>query len=122
MSGSASHLLLDGLEAWSPAIEIPAHLVGLLAMLTLAAVLGRRRLVCRWHGPAPSVVRSPVLYWTAVVAVAAPGLAVVPFLPAAALPHTTGVRVLTAVATGLLAAAAVTGRGAPGHRLTATGG
>jgi hypothetical protein len=48
-----------------------------------------------------------------VVAVALPGLAVTPFLPAAFLPHTTGVRVLTALAAGLLAAAAVTGRRRP---------
>jgi hypothetical protein len=108
--GAASHLLLDGLEAWVPAIEYPAHLVGLIAMVALAAVIGRRRLVHRWHGEAPPVARRPVRFWSVVAAVALPGLAVVPFLPAAFLPHTTGVRVLTALAAGLLAAAAVTGR------------
>jgi hypothetical protein len=107
--GAASHLLLDGLEAWVPAIEYPAHLVGLIAMVALAAVIGRRRLVHRWHGEAPPVARRPVRFWSVVAAVALPGLAVVPFLPAAFLPHTTGVRVLTALAAGLLAAA-VTGR------------
>jgi hypothetical protein len=108
--GAASHLLLDGLEAWVPAIEYPAHLVGLVAMPALAAVIGRRRLVHRWHGPAPAAPRHPGLFWSVVGAVALPGLAVVPFLPAAFLPHTTGVRVLTALAVALLAAAAVTGR------------
>jgi hypothetical protein len=111
--GAASHLVLDGLEAWFPAIEYPAHLVGLVVMTALAVVIGRRRLVRRWHGEAPGVLRQPVRFWSVVVAVALPGLAVTPFLPAAFLPHTTGVRVLTALAAGLLAAAAVTGRRRP---------
>ncbi|WP_433789612.1 DUF4184 family protein [Actinoplanes sp. CA-252034] len=113
--GAASHLVLDGLEAWYPDIEYPAHIVGLAAMAMIAAIIGRGRLLRRWHGDPPPADRHPVRFWSVVAAVAVPLLAVVPFLPAAFLPHTTGVRVLTALALGLLAAAAIVGgrRAAP---------
>ncbi|SFF64500.1 protein of unknown function [Actinoplanes philippinensis] len=107
--GAASHLVLDGLEAWYPGIEIPAHIVGLAAMALIAAIIGRGRLLRRWHGDPPPVTRRPALFWSVAAAVAAPLLAVTPFLPAAFLPHTTGVRVLTALSLGLLAAAAAVG-------------
>ncbi|MFC4066282.1 DUF4184 family protein [Actinoplanes subglobosus] len=107
--GAASHLVLDGLEAWFPAIEYPAHLVGLAAMAAIMAVIGRRRLLLRWHGEPPHRAPDPVRFWSVAAAVAIPLLAVTPFLPAAFLPHTTGVRVITALSVGLLAAAAVAG-------------
>ena len=105
--GAASHLVLDGLEAWVPAIEHPGHVVGALAMGGLAAVIGRRRLVRRWHGEAPAYERRRGLFWGVAAIVALPGIAVTPLLPAAALLHTSGVRVLTSLAVGLLVAAAV---------------
>jgi hypothetical protein len=105
--GAASHLVLDGLEALVPAAEYPGHIVGALAMLALAAVIGRRRLVRRWHGEAPQQERRPGRFWAVTVAVALPGIAVTPLLPAAFLLHTSGVRVLTSLAVGLLVAAAV---------------
>ncbi|GIF41870.1 hypothetical protein Axi01nite_61810 [Actinoplanes xinjiangensis] len=113
--GAGSHLVLDGLEAWFPAIEYPAHLVGLAVMAAIAAVIGRRRLLVQWHGAAPFASRQPVRFWSVVAAVAVPLLAVTPFLPAASLPHTTGVRVLTALALGLLTAALVIGGRRPAH-------
>ncbi|SDS64406.1 DUF4184 family protein [Actinoplanes derwentensis] len=105
--GAASHVLLDDLEQAVPFLEIPAHLAGLAGMLALAAVIGRRRLIHRWHGEAPTVPRQPARFWFTAVAVTSPLVAVIPFLPAAFLPHTTGVRLLAALALGLLAGAAV---------------
>lgn len=105
--GAASHLVLDGLEGLVPAAERPGHVVGALAMLALAALIGRRRLVRRWHGEAPGYGRRPGRFWSVAAAVAVPGIAITPLLPAAFLLHTSGVRVLTALAAGLLVAAAV---------------
>lgn len=108
--GAASHILLDDLEQAIPVLEIPAHLAGLAAMPALVLVIGRRRLIHRWHGEAPERPRHPVRFWSTTAAVALPLLAVIPFLPAAFLPHTSGVRVLTALALGLLTAAATAAR------------
>jgi hypothetical protein len=104
--GAASHIVLDEVEQGVTAAEFVFHVVGVVAILVVGLHLGRRRLVRRWHGPAPAVRRRPALFWTVAGAVALPAAAVTPFLPAAFLPHTTGARLLTAVAAGLLAAAA----------------
>jgi hypothetical protein len=104
--GPASHLLLDGAEALFPAIEYPAHAVGAIIMLTFVLLIGKRRLVRHWHGAAPRLVPHPARFWLVAAVAALPGLAVTPFLPAAFLLHTTGARVLTALAVGLLVAAA----------------
>jgi hypothetical protein len=105
--GAASHLVLDGVEQRFPDLEIPGHLLGAIAIVGLGLVIGRDRLVRRWHGDPPPVARRPGLFWTVTGVVALPGIAVTPFLPAAFLLHTSGVRVLTALAAGLLAAALV---------------
>jgi hypothetical protein len=105
--GAASHLVLDGIEGLVPRAEYPGHLLGALALLALAWAVGRRRLVRRWHGAAPRCERRPARFWSVTALVALPGLVVTPLLPAAFLPHTSGVRVLTSLAVGLLVAAAV---------------
>ncbi|REF98998.1 uncharacterized protein DUF4184 [Asanoa ferruginea] len=112
--GAASHLVLDAVEQRFPVLEQPGYLLGAIAIVGLGIVIGRGRLVRRWHGDPPSVVRRPGLFWTVTAVVALPGIAVSPFLPAAFLFHTTGVRVLTALAAGLLAAALVCTHG-PGR-------
>ncbi|GIF69226.1 hypothetical protein Ais01nite_72610 [Asanoa ishikariensis] len=106
--GAASHLVLDAGEQRFPALEYPGYLVGAIVMVWLALVIGRQRLVRRWHGDPPAAARRPALFWTVTAVVALPGIALTPFLPAAFLLHTSGVRVLTALAVGLLAAALVT--------------
>jgi hypothetical protein len=103
--GAASHLVLDAVEQRFPVLELPGHLAGAIAIVAFGLVIGRRRLVRQWHGDPPAVGARPGLFWTVAAVVALPGLAVTPFLPAAFLFHTTGVRVLTALAVGLLAAA-----------------
>jgi hypothetical protein len=60
----------------------------------------------------PARHRRPVRFWSVAGAVTLPAAALVPFLPAAHLPHTTGVRLLCAVAAGLLAASVAASMGA----------
>lgn len=106
--GAASHLLLDRIEQRIPPAEYLFHVVGVVGMVAVAAHIGRRRLVRRWHGPPAAVRPRPVVYWTVAAAVALPAMAVTPYLPAASLTHTTGSRLLCAIAAGLLAGAAAT--------------
>ena len=116
---AASHLVLDAAEKLVPAAELAGHIVGTLALLTFAMVIGRRRLVRRWHGDAPQCEPRPGRFWSVATAVTVLGVAVTPFLPGAFLLHTSGVRVLTAFAAGLLVAAAVSRQHAPGRAETA---
>lgn len=126
--GTASHVALDEIEQLDPVgqlaqvgqggtvIEYMFHLVGVVGMLVVGLHVGRRRLVRRWHGASPAVRRRPVLFWTVTSAVAAPMVAVTPFLPAAFLPHTTGARLLSAVGVGLLAGATAVGLATPARQ------
>ncbi|AEV84689.1 hypothetical protein ACWT_3666 [Actinoplanes sp. SE50] len=107
--GAASHLALDGLEKLMPAVELPGHAVGAVTMTVLLLVIGRRRLIRRWHGAPPVRERRPLLFWSVAAAVALPVLTVTPLLPGAGLLHTTGVRILSATALGLLLGAAAVG-------------
>jgi hypothetical protein len=102
--GTASHLALDRLESRFSALEIVLDVVGAMLMLTLAVHIGRRRLLRSWYGDPPAPRRRPVLFWCVAGAVTLPAAAATLFLPAAHLSHTTGVRLLCAVAAGLLAA------------------
>lgn len=102
--GAASHLALDRLEAIAPVSEYVMHVLGAAGLLTLVVAIGRGRLVRQWHGDPPPVRRRLWLFWTVAVAVTLVAAAAVPFLPAAALVHTSLVRLMCAVAAGLLAA------------------
>lgn len=102
--GAATHPVLDRLESRYSALEIVLDVVGALLMLALAISIGRRRLLRTWYGDPPPLPRRPVLFWSLAAAVALPAAVVTPFLPAAQLAHTTGVRLLCAVAAGLLVA------------------
>lgn len=104
--GAASHLVLDKVEQTVPVAEYVFHAVGVVAMFVLARHIGRRRLIRRWYGTPAAAAGRPAVFWTVTGAVALPAAAVTPFLPAAFLPHTTGARLLAAIAAGLLAGAA----------------
>lgn len=104
--GAASHLLLDDLEAQSPAIEWAGHVAGFLALPPMIVVVLRRRLLVRWHGSPPALPPRSRVFWPIVVAATMAGLALIPFLPGRILPHTSGVRALAAFGLGLLVAAA----------------
>lgn len=100
--GAASHLVLDQVETVLPATEYVMHVLGGAGLLTIAVQIGRRRLLRQCHGePPPRQVR-PVLFWAVAGGVTLPLAAAIPFLPAASLAHTTGVRLLCAVGVGLL--------------------
>jgi hypothetical protein len=99
---AASHLLLDRFEAVSPIAEHTMHVLGAAGLLAILLAIGRPRLLRLWHGEPPPVRARPVPFWTVAAGVTAPSVAVTPFLPAAALLHTTAVRLLCAVAAGLL--------------------
>jgi hypothetical protein len=95
----------DHLSAPSELAENVSHVVGAVAAGACFLHIGRHRLLLRWHGPAPAVPRRPALFWSTAALVFAAGTAVTPTLPGAFLPHTTGVRLLAAVALGLMAGA-----------------
>ncbi|HEY8453643.1 MAG: DUF4184 family protein [Micromonosporaceae bacterium] len=103
--GAGSHLVLDPVETRVAALDAVLDVAGAAVMLAIMVHVGRRRLIRAWYGDPPALRRRPVLFWGVAGAVALPAMAATPFLPAAHLPHTTGVRVLCAVAGGLLAAA-----------------
>ncbi|GIJ52712.1 hypothetical protein Vau01_002280 [Virgisporangium aurantiacum] len=104
--GAASHIVLDTVEQHVPMAEYVFHAVGIAAIIVVGLHIGRRRLVRHWYGTPPAVSARPRTFWMVAGAVALPAAAVTPFLPAAFLPHTTGARLLAAIAAGLLAGAA----------------
>ncbi len=108
--GASSHLALDWLEARVPAAEYPMHVAGIIGLLFLAAFVGRRRLLRQWHGDAP--VRRPRfgLFWSVAASVTLPAAAIAPMLPGSSLAHTTGTRLLCAIAAGLLVGSAAVAR------------
>jgi hypothetical protein len=103
--GAATHLAWDRLTAPATVLENASHLAGAIATGLCLLHIGRHRLLVRWHGPAPVVTRRPALFWSTAVLVCAAGVAITPALPGAFLPHTTGVRLISAVSLGLLAGA-----------------
>jgi hypothetical protein len=102
--GAASHLVLDRVEVGIPLTEYVMHVLGGAGLLAIAVQIGRRRLLRQCHGDPPARRRRPVLFWTVACGVTLPLAAATPFLPAASLAHTTGVRLLCAFGAGLLAA------------------
>jgi hypothetical protein len=108
--GGASHLVLDHFGDVNLATEYTLHAIGALVTLAVLLEIGRNRLIRRWRGPAPQVTRRPALFWGVAAGVIVTGAAVVPFLPAAFLAHTTGVRLIAVVAAALLAGAVVVPR------------
>lgn len=110
---AASHLVWDDL-ADQVTTEDASDVLGGLVTLALLIHIGRSGLLRRWHGDPPtSVPRRPALFWLGALAAAAAGVAVTPALPGAELSHTTGVRLLSALAIGLLAGSLAVRVGAP---------
>lgn len=105
--GGASHVLLDDVGDVTNAVESVFHVIGAAVTLAVLLEIGRHRLIRRWHGPAPRVARRPVLFWGTATAVFVTGSAVLPFLPAAFLMHTTGARLIAVITVAFLCGAAV---------------
>jgi hypothetical protein len=104
--GAASHLALDWFELRVPTAEYVMHVLGLIGLLVVAAHIGRHRLLRRWHGDPPVRRRRPGLFWSTAAVVTLPAMAMTPLLPGAFLAHTTGARLLCAIAAGLLVGSA----------------
>lgn len=60
----------DGWPWWLVAQQV-STVLGALVALVAAVVIGRRRLLPAWHGPAPAVPRTPWVFWPVAAAVAA---------------------------------------------------
>jgi hypothetical protein len=103
--GAASHLVTDRLFDPMDAGEWLAHLGGAAVTVAVCVEIGRRHLLRAWHGPAPVRSARPVLFWSVVVLVVLPGLAMLPLLPGAELVHTTGSRAIAVVVCAVLAGA-----------------
>jgi hypothetical protein len=105
--GAVSHVLVDAAEKPTGLLSQWALSILLIAGAIAGAVhIGRRRLIRAWHGPAARRHRRPGLFWATSALVTAALLALVPVLPGDRGPGVWGVRVICAVALGLLAAAA----------------
>ncbi len=105
---SASHLVWDRITEPVPVLDLASSAGGALAALALALHAGRSRLLRAWHGAPPVRPVRLWLFWGVAVAVTAAGAAAATRLPGAFLLHTTGARLILALAAGLLIAAAVT--------------
>jgi hypothetical protein len=93
---------------WWRIVHLLSEVVGVVVTVTVLVHIGRRRLLVRWHGPAPLIRARPLLFWpVAVVSAAVLGAA------SLALPGNDigvwviGSRWLGAVVLGILVAAAV---------------
>jgi hypothetical protein len=105
---AATHQAWDRLTEHAPLFDWASTVLGALATLALARHIGRRGLLRAWHGEPPSAPARPLLFWAAAASVTAAGALVATRLPGAFLPHTTGTRLIGALALGLIAGAGAT--------------
>ncbi|NYF58594.1 DUF4184 family protein [Micromonospora purpureochromogenes] len=105
---AATHQAWDRLTEHTMVWDWASTVLGALAALALAVHVGRRRLLREWHGEPPGAPARPRLFWTVAASVTAAGALVASRLPGAFLPHTTGARLIGALALGLVAGAAAT--------------
>ncbi|MEO3930408.1 DUF4184 family protein [Micromonosporaceae bacterium B7E4] len=90
---------------WWDLLSTASDLFGLVAAAALAVHIGRSRLLRRWYGPPPSIVRRPVRFWSTVALFSTLGLALLPVQPVR-LPADQAVRVLLIAVVAFLAGAA----------------
>ncbi|MEH1163891.1 DUF4184 family protein [Micromonospora sp. CPCC 205539] len=102
---AATHQVWDQVTNRVPVWDWASTVFGLVGAVALAAHIGRRRLLRSWHGDPPGLPARPRLFWSVVTVTVAVGGLVAAHLPGAFLPHTSGARLIGAVALGLLAAA-----------------
>lgn len=65
---------------WWTALHLAGSALGAAAWLAVTVHIGRKRLLVRWHGPAPEVPTRPRLFWGTVVGVSLGSLAAVSVL------------------------------------------
>jgi hypothetical protein len=101
--------------AWWSVSDLPSSVVGGVVAVALTVRIGRW-LDLSDEARLPALPIRPRAFWTAASVTAAAGLAVLPFLPAAAFPAATGVRLLHLVAVALLTGALATTAGRASRR------
>jgi len=111
LSAQVRALQRDGLFGlpWWTVTDHASTVLGALVVLGIAVSIGRQRLLRRWHGvPAGGGTRAPGVFWSSAAAVVALYPLTWPLLPFPWSAHVQGVRMLWAVALGLLAGVAAT--------------
>ncbi|GIH07671.1 hypothetical protein Rhe02_57380 [Rhizocola hellebori] len=91
---------------WWRVIHLASELLGSAISIAVALRIGRRRLLVRWHGPAPIAPRRPLVFWPVAAAVWVALVAGAAALPRNDLINVAGSRLLIAVTVAVLAAAA----------------
>ena len=91
---------------WWRVIHLGSELVGCAVTVAVIVHIGRRRLLVRWHGPAPVAPRRPMVFWPVAAAVCAALVAVATALPRNDLINVAGSRLLIAATVAILVAAA----------------
>jgi hypothetical protein len=106
--GDASHLLWDlathpgAIGSWRAVRDVSDY-AALLLLPVFLWYVGRRHLIREWHGPAPAVVRRPLLFWSVAVEAFAAGAFVTASLAYGG-PHVFVVRLIVSSVIALLAA------------------
>jgi hypothetical protein len=90
---------------WWHITQGASSVVGALVAVGVALHIGRHRLLQRWHGDPPPAPKAPYLFWLTAGAVTALYPATWAQLPFRYSAHVQGVRLLWALALGLLAGA-----------------
>jgi hypothetical protein len=92
---------------WWRIIQLISEVAGSLTTIAVAVHIGRRRLLVAWHGAAPEVPRRPALFWSVAAASFTMLTTLAIVLPGNDTgPNVIGMRLITAFALSLLAAAA----------------
>ena len=91
-------------EPWWALLSGASDLVGFVAGTALIVYIGRHRLLVRWHGPAPSIVARPAVFWPVFALVVVVGLVLLPLHPTSLLPQQ-AIRAMLLVALALVVAA-----------------
>ncbi|MBV1851207.1 DUF4184 family protein [Catellatospora tritici] len=103
---AASHQVWDRVTERHALLDTGSTVLGAVAAVAFCVHLVRSGLLRSWHGDPPSTPTRPGRFWLVATVVTAVAVAAVPLLPGAFLMHTSGVRLLAALALGLLTAAA----------------
>jgi hypothetical protein len=95
---------------WWRVVHLVSEVVGCAVTIAVAVRIGRRRLLVRWHGPAPVEPRRPLVFWPVAAAVCAVLVAIATAMPRNDLINVAGSRLLVAVTAAILVAVAAVRR------------
>ena len=109
-------------QPWWRVLFYGSTVAGAAAVLAAMVHIGRRRLLVRWHGPAPAVPTDPAWFWGTVALAWIAGSVPQPFLRGVTDPQVIVVRLLIVAALGLLAGTAAVRARRPATLERAPGG